>query len=137
MDTVVKNSCFAPTRMRPSPALMEELILYFKDKFDVRVMLDRMKKDYSTYIHTIQMLQVLSETCPDDFNVFMNKFSQVRILEKGRYALSAAVYSFHRGEAVFIDAEDFMKEVSRVNASKRFWCILGIFVATAIVRLHL
>jgi hypothetical protein len=134
MDVVVKHSYFTPTRTKPSPPLMEELHLFFKDKFDVRVMLDRMQRDCPSYTSTIQMLQILNDTCPDDFNVFMNKFSHVRILEKGRYALSASA-SFRR-ESVFIDAEDFLKEVSRVNKSKRFWCILGIFVATAIVRLH-
>lgn len=135
MDTVVKHSYFSPTRTKPSPILVEELILFFKEKFDVEIMLERMQKDYPSYSNTIEMLRILNETCPDDFNVFMNKFSQVRILENGRYALSASSSLFRR-EVVFIDAEDFMKEVSRVNKSKRFWCILGIFVATAIVRLH-
>jgi hypothetical protein len=134
MDTVVKHSYFTPTRTKPSPILTEEVILFFKDKFDLKVMLVRMQKDCPTCTNTIQMLQILSETCPDDFNVFMNKFSHVRILENGRYALSASA-SFRR-ESVFIDAEDFMKDVTRTNKSKRFWCILGIFVATAIMRMH-
>lgn len=135
MDVVVKNSYFAPTSSKPSPPLTEELILFFKDKFDVKIILDRMQKDFPTYTNTIQMLQLLNETCPDDFNVFINKFAQVRILERGRYAVSASSF-YRRREYLFIDAEDFMKEVSRVNRVNRFWCIFGIFVATAVVRLH-